>query len=245
VQPSEYEAMHAQELRHWWFRGRRRVLVNLLRQALRSRADLPRILDYGCGTGGNTPVYASLGRVVGIEPDAAAIRLAHTRGQAQYCRSNGTDLPFRPAVFDAVLASDVLEHIEDDHDAMSEIARVLRPGGVVIVTVPAHQWLFSRHDAALHHCRRYSKARLRRLVQGGGLRVRRLSYWNAILFPGICLHRLVEKSRPARGPQSDTRASAPWLINEALAGLLAAEAGILRHAPLPWGLSLIAVGERI
>jgi SAM-dependent methyltransferase len=152
---------------------------------------------------------------------------------------------FGSAVFDAVMASDVLEHIEADHRAMSEIARVLKPGGVVIVTVPAHQWLFSRHDAALHHWRRYSKARLRRLVQAGGFRVRRLSYWNAILFPGICLHRLVEKFRPAGGPGSDTTASAPWLINEALAGLMTAEAGILRHLPLPWGLSLIAVGERI
>ena len=194
MEPSEYESMHAQELRHWWFRGRRRVLVDMLQQALRSPGELPRILDYGCGTGGNTPAYASFGVVVGIEPDAAAIRLAHTRGQAQYCRSSGTTLPFRPAVFDAVMASDVLEHIEDDRHAMSEIVRALRPGGVAIISVPAHQWLFSRHDVALHHFRRYSKAGLRALLESGGLRIRRLSYCNAVLFPAISLHRVIEKS---------------------------------------------------
>lgn len=236
--------MHAQELRHWWFRGRRRVLVDMLRQALRSSGGSARILDYGCGTGGNTPAYAAFGAVVGIEPDSGAVRLAHTRGQAQYCRSSGTKLPFRQAAFDAVLASDVLEHIENDVEALSEIARVLRPCGVAIVSVPAHQWLFSRHDAALHHFRRYSKTRLSQLLENGGFRIRRLSYWNAALFPAICMHRLVEKSRRMRGPQSDT-VSSPWLINEALAVLLAAEARVLQHVPLPWGVSLIAVGERI
>jgi SAM-dependent methyltransferase len=242
--PHEYDAMHALELTHWWFRGRRRVLVDMLRQALRSSIEFPRILDYGCGTGGNTFAYAPFGAVVGIEPDPGAVRLAHTRGQAHYCRSNGTSLPFRPGSFDAVLASDVLEHIEDHRQAVSEITRVLRPGGAAIITVPAHQWLFSRHDIALHHFRRYSKTRLRQLLENGGLRIRRLSYWNATLFPAICMHRLVEKSRCMSGPQSDT-ASSPWLINEALAALLAAEATVLRHASLPWGVSLIAVGERI
>ena len=244
MQPSEYERMHAQELGHWWFRGRRRVLVDALRQALPSGNGLLRILDYGCGTGGNTFAYARFGAVVGIEPDSGAVRLAHTRGQARYCRSNGTSLPFRPASFDAVLASDVLEHIEDHRQALSEIARVLKPGGAAIITVPAHQWLFARHDAALHHFRRYSKAGLGELLRAGGFRVRRLSYWNATLFPAICLHRLVQKAGRSREPRSDTGPS-PWLINETLAGLLAAEATILRHAPLPWGVSLIAVGERI
>ncbi len=245
MEPSEYESMHAEELRHWWFRGRRRVLVDMLRPALRSQGISPRILDYGCGTGGNTSAYASFGGVVGIEPDPAAIRLAYRRGQAHYCRSNGTDLPFRRASFDAVLASDVLEHIEHDVEAVSEIARVLKPGGVAVVSVPAHQWLFSRHDVALHHFRRYSKAGLRELLENGGLRIRRLSYWNATLFPAISLHRMLEKSRPVRRPHSDTTTSPPWLINEPLAGLLTAEARILRHVTLPWGVSLIAVGERL
>ncbi len=244
MHPYEYEVMHAHELRHWWFRGRRRVLVDLLRGVAGSRAGSLRILDYGCGTGGNTPAYASFGAVVGIEPDPAAVRLARERGGAQYCRTSGTELPFRRAVFDAVVASDVLEHIEDDLAAVSEIARVLRPGGAAIISVPAHQWLFSEHDAALHHFRRYSKAALRDVLERGGLRIRRLSYWNAALFPAICLRRLLVKPRRGHEPRSDT-SSSPWLINEALAVLLAAEAAILRHAPLPWGVSLVGVAERV
>lgn len=244
MRAGEYETMHALELRHWWFRGRRRVLVDFLRKAAGPGGGLLQILDYGCGTGGNISAYASLGPVVGIEPDASAVRLAQARGGAQYCRTSGTQLPFRPGVFDAVVASDVLEHIEDDLAAVSEIARVIKPGGTVIASVPAHPWLFSEHDAALHHFRRYSKASFCDVLKQGGLRIQRLSYWNAVLFPVVCLHRLLHKGRYSEQPRSDT-GPVPWLINESLAALLAAEAAVLRHAPLPWGVSLVGVAERV
>jgi SAM-dependent methyltransferase len=244
VLPQEYDAMHALELTHWWFRGRRRVLIDMLRNSTDPGGDIPRILDLGCGTGGNTSAYAALGSVVGIEPDAAAIRLANARGGAQYCRGHGPQLPFRSEVFDAVVASDVLEHIEDDTAAASEIARVMRRGGRVIISVPAHQWLFSEHDAALRHFRRYSKAAMRHLLEQNGLRVLRLTYWNAALFPAICLRRLSGKRRAENGARSDLRRS-PWLINESLAALLAIEATILRYTSLPWGVSLIALAKRV
>jgi SAM-dependent methyltransferase len=243
VLPVEYEAMHLVELSHWWFRGRRRVLVDLLGEVAGPRAGSLRILDYGCGTGGNTQAYASLGIVFGVEPDAAAVKLASERGGACYCRASGTKLPFREAAFDAVVASDVLEHIDDDSSAVAEITRVLRPGGSAVISVPAHQWLFSEHDAALHHFRRYSKAVLRDVLERGGLRIRRLSYWNAALFPVVCLRRLLPR-RHSGSPRSDTRPT-PWLLNETLTALLAAEATILRYTPLPWGVSLIGVAERV
>ena len=244
MQPYEYELMHTHELRHWWFRGRRRVLMDLLRTAAGLRAGSLRILDYGCGTGGNTLAYASLGSVVGIEPDAAAIGLASQRGGGRYCRTNGTQLPFRQDTFDAVVASDVIEHIENDVAALAEIARVIRPRGTAVISVPAHQWLFSEHDAALHHYRRYSKAALRDVLQRNGFEVNRLTYWNAALFPVICLRRLLWRQRTVSDPRSDM-ASYPWVVNETLAALLAAEAAVLRHAPLPWGVSLLGVAERM
>jgi SAM-dependent methyltransferase len=240
----EYETMHALELSHWWFRGRRRVLLDLLRRAAGMRVGSLRILDYGCGTGGTTTAYAALGEVVGIEPDGAAVRLARARGGAQYCRTSGTQLPFRPAVFDAVVASDVLEHIEDDRGAVSEIARVLRPGGVAVISVPAHPWLYSEHDAALQHYRRYTRPALRGLLEEGGLRICRLSYWNSVLFPVVCLYRMLGNRRGAGQPRSDTH-PVPWLVNECLAALLAAEAAILHYTPLPWGVSLVVVAERM
>jgi SAM-dependent methyltransferase len=243
MQPNEYEIMHALELRHWWFRGRRQLLVNLLRGAAGAQAGSLRILDYGCGTGGNTLAYSSLGAVVGVEPDSAAVRLAHERGGARYCRTGGTQLPFREGSFDFVMASDVLEHIEHDREAVAEIGRVLRPGGAAILSVPAHQWLFSEHDTALYHFRRYSKSALRNLLEATGLRVRRLSYWNAALFPAVCVHRLLGKWRRANQPHSDT-ISAPWLLNETLAGLLTIESAIAHRIGLPCGVSLVAVAER-
>jgi SAM-dependent methyltransferase len=242
--PHEYETMHALETRHWWYRGRRRVLVDSLRAVAGTGPSAPRILDYGCGTGGNTGAYASLGEVIGIEPDRGAVALAGARGGARFCRAGGTQLPFRGAVFDAVVASDVLEHIEDDRAAVAEVVRVLKPGGAFIFSVPAHQWLFSEHDAALLHFRRYSRSALRHLLEGGGLRIRRLSYWNTTLFPVVCLHRLLARRRGGSQAQSDTRPT-PWIINESLASVLTAEAAVLRHASLPWGVSLVGMAQRM
>jgi len=239
----EYEIMHALELRHWWFRGRRRLLINLLRGVAGAGSKTLRILDYGCGTGGNTSAYGSFGHVVGIEPDSAAVRLAHQRGSALYCRTSGTALPFRDGSFDVVMASDVLEHIEHDGKAVSEISRVVRPGGSVILSVPAHGWLFSQHDTALHHFRRYSKPAVRHLLERNRLVVRRLSYWNAALFPVICMQRLIGKGRRTGQPRSDT-VLPPRLLNEALAGLLAVESALASRIALPWGVSLVAVAER-
>jgi SAM-dependent methyltransferase len=241
--PYEYEIMHAVELRHWWFRGRRRLLISLMRGLAGVGSKPLRILDYGSGTGGNTSAYGSFGHVVGIEPDSAAVRLAHQRGGALYCRTSGTALPFRNGSFDVVMASDVLEHIDHDGKAVSEISRVVRPGGSVILSVPAHGWLFSQHDTALHHFRRYSKRGVRELLERNRLLVRRLSYWNTALFPVVCIQRLLAKRRPTGRPRSDT-VLPPRLLNEALAGLLAVESALASHIALPWGVSLVAVAER-
>jgi SAM-dependent methyltransferase len=243
VLPYEDEVMHALELRHWWFRGRRRLLINLLRGVAGAGSKRLRILDYGCGTGGNTSAYGSFGDVVGIEPDSTAVQLAHRRGGARYCRTTGTDLPFREGSFDVVMASDVLEHIEHDGKGVSEIARVLRPGGSVILSVPAHGWLFSQHDIALQHFRRYSKRAVRDLLERNRLLVRRLSYWNAALFPLVCIQRLIGKRRRTGQPRSDAVLPPP-LLNEALTGLLAVESVLVSRLALPWGVSLVAVAER-
>ena len=241
--PHEYEIMHALELRHWWFQGRRRLLLNLLGRVAGAGSGPLRILDYGCGTGGNTSAYGSFGKVFGIEPGSAAVRLAHKRGGARYCRTSGTDLPFRDGSFDVVMASDVLEHIQHDGKAVSEIARVLRPGGSTILSVPAHGWLFSHHDTALQHFRRYSRLALRDLLERNQLIIRRLSYWNTALFPVVCVQRLIGKRRRTGRPQSDT-VLPPRLLNEALAKLLAVESALASRITLPWGVSLVAVAER-
>jgi SAM-dependent methyltransferase len=240
--PAEYQAMHLAELRHWWFRGRRGLLLSLLARFGDPQVGPLRILDYGCGTGGNTTFYGASGWTIGIEPDAFAVRTAHARGGASYCRASGTKLPFRAGIFDVVMASDVLEHIEDDDAAILEIARVLRPGGRVIICVPAHQWLFASHDYALQHYRRYSKGELRHLLNSAGFQIRLLSYWNTVLFPLVCVYRLVRQNLHHATPCSDNRLP-PRPINEALVALLAGESWMVGRLSLPWGVSLVAVAE--
>lgn len=243
MREDEYEIMYAHELRHWWFRGRRRVLVDLVKDYAADNDGRLHILDCGCGTGGNSNSYAPFGRVYGIEPDSGAVQLARRRGGAVLCRASGIDLPFKADSFDVVVASDVLEHIDDDARAVREITRVLRPGGAFVFSVPAHPWLFGPHDAALFHRRRYVERGLRDLVEHAGLRIGRLSYWNSTLFPLYCVHRLLGRFWGSPSTHSDVQAP-PGVLNELLSSLLSVEAALLRHFRLPWGLSLIGVALR-
>ena len=250
MQEAEYAVMHQQELVHWWFRGRRALLRRLLTRHLPHPASArARILDFGCGTGGNTEMFAELGDVVGIEPDASALRFAGARPPAGegrrplYCRAVGTRLPLAAESFDAVVASDVLEHIERDGDAAAEIRRVLRPEGILVFSVPAHPWLSSEHDEALWHKRRYRRRALLEMLGGAGLAVRWLSYWNTALFPAIALHRLLARRRPGGVPTSDVRVP-PAAVNALLFGLLRLEARALDPLRSPVGVSLVGVAGK-
>jgi SAM-dependent methyltransferase len=245
MEPAEYEVMHRQEMVHWWFRGRRALLRRLLARHVSAGREPPRLLDFGCGTGGNAVGYADVGPVVGVEPDAEALRFAGTRPGAtrhrlDYCRAVGTARPLRSGAFDAVLASDVLEHIADDAAAVREIARVLRPGGAFIFSVPAHPWLWSAHDVALWHQRRYRRGELVRLLEGAGLRVRWLSYWNAVLFPVVAARRVLAPRLGDKSAGSDTVLPSPP-VNSVLAGILGAEARALDWIRFPFGVSLVGV----
>jgi SAM-dependent methyltransferase len=247
MQEAEYGVMHEQELVHWWFRGRRALLERLLVRHLTPGPRRPTILDFGCGTGGNAIGYAALGPVIGVEPDRNALRFASSRPVREdrhsvtYCRAVGTALPLRGASFDAVIASDVLEHIADDAAAAREIARVLRPGGVFVFSVPAHPWLWSSHDEALWHQRRYRRAELLRLLESAGLELRWLSYWNAMLFPAIALRRVLTPAR-RRGSAAVSDATLPPApVNGLLTGMLRAEARLLDWMRFPFGVSLVGV----
>jgi SAM-dependent methyltransferase len=248
MQEAEYEVMHDQELVHWWFSGRRVLLERLLQRHLPAVRS-PAILDFGCGTGGNALAYAAFGPVVGIEPDRNALRFAKSRSAAArayritYCRAVGTALPLRSGTFDVVVASDVLEHIADHEAAAREIARVLKPGGVLVFSVPAHPWLWSSHDEALWHQRRYRRADLLRLLASAGLEVHWLSYWNAVLFPAIALRRVLAPA--PRGPVRLSDATLPpAFINRALTRMLRLEARLLDWIRFPFGVSLVGVAGR-
>ena len=151
--------MAAHDSTHWWYRARRDILADYLTREGRL-PEQARILEIGCGTGHNLPMLASFGSVEAIEIDPAArdiasLRLGRPVGAAP--------LPILPGVernaYDLIAVLDVVEHIEDDVAALKAMAACLKPGGKILITVPAHQWLWSAHDVVNHHHRRYSNSR--------------------------------------------------------------------------------------
>jgi SAM-dependent methyltransferase len=185
VDAKAYRQFLELERDHWWFRGRRTVYFGLLRQAL---ADHPpqRILDLGCGMGGFLDGLQDLGqRVYHSDIDLSSLRHCTRRGHPHGVVSSGYALPFRDGAFDLVCLFDAIEHIPDDRRAMAEVARILRPGGRVFVSVPAYQFLYANNDRVAQHQRRYTRAGLRRLFEGAGLEVVRNTHSNVFLFPVI------------------------------------------------------------
>jgi SAM-dependent methyltransferase len=227
-----YRQLYELEDSHWWFRGRRAVI-----QALHGRAPVgkrPRILDAGCGTGRNIAEYARLGETAGVDPSPDAVAFCHARGLAQVTQSGIEELPFDDGAFDLVAATDVLEHIADDDGAARELRRVTRPGGCLLITVPAYQWLWSQHDDSHHHQRRYTLRRLRSTLTAAGWRPLVQTYFNSILLAPIAAVRLVSSDKP----RSDYNL-APKPLNAALFLPMRGEAAfIARGGRLPAGVSI-------
>jgi ubiquinone/menaquinone biosynthesis C-methylase UbiE len=227
---------------HWWFVGKR-LLVSAL---LGDRIERPglRVLDVGCGTGGVLAHLKGRARTIGVDRSVQALRHTAKRGVAGVACADMDKLPFGAAEFDVVLMLDVLEHFEDDRAVVAAARRVLRPGGTLLVSVPAFQTLFSEHDVVLQHFRRYTAPQVRRVLEGGGFTVRRLTYTNVVALPPAALVRgLLPRLGIRRAAGTDFRAHAPW-INRLLVGVYRAEAATLRVVPrLPLGLSVAAVAD--
>jgi SAM-dependent methyltransferase len=240
MKPAAYQAEAELERRHWWFRGRRRLLGRLL-----ERLDLParaRVLDVGCGTGANAAVLSSAGRfVVGV--DAAAMPLALGRKDSDaILRADGRALPFADRVFDLVCALDVLEHLDDDAAAARELRRVLRPGGALVVFVPALRLLWGLQDEVSEHRRRYGRAQLRTLVTGAGLQVERLTFFNTLLFAPILAARLAMRVFRPRALRSENDLGGP-LASRVAELIFSAESAFVGRADLPIGVSLACVAR--
>ena len=185
---------------HWWFVGRRQVIRSILEGALDSRGrDSRRILDVGCGTGANLDLLRHFGSVEGVDSEAAAVEFCHRRGEQAVRYAPDSRLPFADASFDVVTLFDVVEHAADDQALLREAARVLRPEGYVLVTVPAYTWMWGAQDRISHHYRRYTRPRLLASLSAAGFEPLRSGYFNTLLFPPIALIRLIV-SRETEAP---------------------------------------------
>ncbi len=240
---SLYQQMRELEDRHWWFKGRRAIVAAQLQAgALPEQA---KILDLGCGTGGNLAMLSQFGEVLGVELDEQAAQLARERGIAPVIRGKLPDaLPLAEASFDCVTLLDVLEHIDDDRATLNAVNKLLAPNGQVLITVPAFPFLWGPHDEAHHHQRRYRGKPLRDLLQGAGFEVTTLSYCNSWLFPPAVLVRLVRKCLP-KGRAGTELALPPAPLNALLAMVFASERHLLRHMTLPFGISLLAIARKL
>jgi SAM-dependent methyltransferase len=242
MERSVYREMAELDQRHWWSRDRRQVLAELIR---REAAPPPgaRILEIGCGTGHNLEMLASFGQVDAVELDDEARGVAETRLGRTVMNAPLPELAgVAERAYDLVAALDVIEHIDDDSAALEAIAARLKPGGKFVMTVPAHQWMWSAHDVVNHHKRRYSKAALERLIERSPLRLDKVGYFNSLLFPLALAERGASK---LRGKDSADVKLPPKALNSILEAIFAAERHLVGRLPLPPGLSLFAVASAI
>jgi SAM-dependent methyltransferase len=238
----EYEAMYRLEDSYWWFVARRRLAVEIVARELAGRRDA-RILDVGCGTGSNLSAFSGLGSSVGIDMSPDALAFCRSRGLDQVTLSELERLPFPDRTFDVVTAMDVLEHVDDDLAALAELRRVLKPGGVLLATVPAYGFLWSEHDEALKHRRRYTAHELRNKLTVRDFAVERTSYFITTLFLPILLMRIHQGLfKKSTYPQTSVR-PLPGPINSALVALLGLERRAFRHINLPFGVSIVALAR--
>jgi len=229
---------------HFWFHGFRRFIDPVLAEVASGRTDL-RIVDCGCGMGQNLPMLARHGRAVGLEVEPLAAAAGREFGLPIAC-ADITRIPFPDSSFDLAVSFDVLQVVEPDMAAVREMARIVRPGGRVVLTVAAFDVLSGDHAEVWNEHRRYTPRTARELVERAGLAVERVSFAFASLFPLMLAVRATQRLvRPFRSAPSHSDMDVPWApVNAALMLLLDGEAILSRHVPMPIGTSLIIVARK-
>lgn len=231
------------EARHFWFRGFRQFVAPAIADIAGTRRDL-RLLDCGCGTGHNlATLLRPYGQAFGFDVTPGGLVHARAAGLA-LARADMSAIPFQSSRFDLVTSFDVMQYVRDDGAVMKEMARVLKPGGGLVVTASALDILRGGHAGTWPEVRRYTTARMRSIVEAAGLTITRLTYLFATLFPAMVAVRALRRD-------ADTGSSGDWEmdvpaapINAALTAMLRAEAALSRHVPMPAGSSVLVVARK-
>ena len=232
------------EATHFWFRGFRHFIAPLIHELAAGRRDL-RVIDCGCGTGHNLRLLAPYGPAVGFDLTPFGASASRRAGFATV-RADITRIPFASQTFDIATSFDVLQCVEGDEAAVREMARIVRPGGAVMLTLAAFDFLHGDHAEVWKEVRRYTPARARRLLGQAGLRTERVSFTFASTFPLMLAVRVAQRMRRSfRPPRPDSDIAVPPApINSILSALLGAEASVARHVRMPIGSSLVVVGRK-
>lgn len=245
MQKDEYRAMFELEDRLWWYAGMRAITEALLDKRLAAKDGL-RLLDAGCGTGFSLAWMKRLysnAQAFGVDVSTDAAGFWQMRGLDMVAIAPVESLPFASNQFDLVTCFDVIYQLESDGArlAVSEMNRVLRPGGLLFIREPAYDWMRGAHDLAIGTKSRYTRTRLCALLREKGFAIRRATYANTLLFGAAVVHRLA--SRTSGRAESDVK-PVPGFLNKMFESALKLEARLLRHVRFPFGLSVIALGEK-
>lgn len=243
MEREEYHRLREHEEKYWWHVGRRELLASMLRRGV--PASGTRIgLDVGCGTGSNFAILEPYGRFFGSEISGELYGAGRPKPPRPVVLARGEAMPIGEGRLGLITFFDVLEHLDDDVGFLRDVRRLLAPGGLVLLSVPAYPFLWSEHDVSLHHRRRYVRGTLERVVRESGLVPRRITYGMTTMFPLIAGWRLLAKALPRRGPAKTSYVFTPGPLNNLLVGILRLEARALGHVDLPFGTSLFCLAER-
>ena len=235
-----YDRMAAHDSTHWWYRARRDILADYLTRYGGLPQDA-RILEIGCGTGHNLPMLARFGAVEAIEIDPAARAIASERLGRPVGDAPLPELPgVERGAFDLVAVLDVVEHIADDVAALAAMRTLLKPGGAILIAVPAHQWMWSAHDVVNHHHRRYSKNTLRAAIERAGLRAEKMSWFNSLLFPLAAAARVAGKIT-GREDSDDSPPAKP--LNALFEAVFRLERRLIGRVPITPGVSIVTLAR--
>jgi SAM-dependent methyltransferase len=245
MNPEEYEVMYQVEDHHWWYLGMERITCDLLERVLpqeRAARSL-KILDAGCGTGAVMKYLARYGEVTGFDFSAEALKFSRRRGHARLAQASVLQVPLASQLFDVLVSFDVLCEIGvDDRQALREFARVLKPGGMVLLRLPAYSWMRGQHDVAVPLAHRYTRREVSDKLRDSGLTPLHTSYANTFLFPIAAIKRWSERFLP-RQHGSDLTLN-PGTTNGLLRAVLSAEAPLVKSSGLPFGLTVIALARK-
>lgn len=245
MEQAVYEQFYKLEKDHWWFAGMRTICRSLLgRLTIGTDRGRTRSLDVGCGTGLWTTELDSFGQVCGLDLAPDALEFCRRRGIQRLVQATADRLPFRSESLNLITALGLIEHLDNDTRFLSELSRVCKPGGYVLLLTSAYDFLWSQHDDIVHHKRRYTRTRFSRLLTTSGFQVLRSTYVNTLLFLPILGVRFVQRlsgvSATAQYGSPDVFMP-PSLVNRFLYGLLWAEARLLNFVSFPFGVGLLAI----